>query len=217
MKKILLIISILVSILGFYLSWYGNRKFMPDKIPENALIFEEPKALAGKVKILVDDHGDIYATSDGKCYFQKYDKDGNFLYGISIPTNGGSYDSYFMNDALYIIVVRGNMGYEICGKEIKKLGEKEATGNLDGFQYKVVRGNESYISKKPHTIEIENSFTQENRMVQLQNTPLCESPIEAWLIGAMGVALNWLAVLGIGYSIKDMFKKKETGTISHMP
>lgn len=204
-KLVLLILCLTGFISGCFISSFGGKHF--DKCgeyPDIISIYEEPEALAGKAKIMVDEVGNIYATSDGNCHIQKYDKEGSFLFGISVPSSGGSYYSFLMKDVLYVYVVRTRMYYEVQGKEVKELGEKEPVGDFDGFKYETTRGTKHYVSKKSHIIEVMNRGSKsEKSIVQLKNTPLCYNPTEAEAFITAGILLRILSILGIGFLIKD--------------
>lgn len=71
--------------------------------------FYQPISINRINYIKQNDSNDIFIGGKENSSIQVFNSNGNFLYGVSIPTNGGDYDFGFINNELHIITRRSNL------------------------------------------------------------------------------------------------------------
>ena len=129
MKKIIInifcILLLIFSVLNIAI-------ILGDSFCEEIIFMQDSISVYGADKLLIDEKY-IYIGDSIKNSVQVFNHNGDFIYRVKIPTNGGDFWMGIKNNKIYIYAVRKNVQYEISGNNSYEATDNIYYGNPDIF------------------------------------------------------------------------------------
>jgi len=199
-KPLILIVGILLYLFGFIGFVY------PLSFSNKTETFYEVRTINDRNGLAIDSHGNFYIGDGEKNNIQVFSNTGNFLYGLTIDTNSGSFNfGIDSNDIIHVITVRNNLHLkfrngELISEEIVDYDRKEeiremykmSDGDLltnwtTGSTYK--KDLKNYKLTLGKDIKVYDSISKTSEIIPLDIPIWPFSNSVFWLIGVIGLGL----------------------------
>lgn len=182
--------KVVVFVFGFIIAHIGIGLFLSllTLYPNSFSVYNTPKSLGSLTEVYLGDDNNIYASSTVRPAIQVYNMEGNFLYGIDVPTYG-SYDIVNIEEDLFIYLVREQSLYKYCDGKITQVEEKNVDILGDSFSFHDSNDKYRISSHLFHRIKIKNLETKEKYTITLKNTPTRLTYTNSIMISFLGIII----------------------------